>query len=160
MSVIPSSSQSCVRSGCSGAATLAFAVVMRTSIALVLLVLASAPLSAKPPGLVVKTGESWVFAIRGGQPVKARKVAATAKAGAGQVIVTVRSMMGTTMTITSNSPVAYTYQAELIGKGKPIPIRSCTLPANNQLSFEHWPQQADGVRLSNFKVATKDGACP
>lgn len=124
------------------------------------LLLASAPLSAKPPGLVVKTGESWVFAIQGGQPVKARKVAATAKAGAGRVIVTVRSMMGTTMTIASNGPVAYTYQAELIGKGKPIPIRSCTLPANGQISFEHWPQQAEGVRLSNFKVATKDGACP
>jgi hypothetical protein len=34
------------------------------------------------------------------------------------------------------------------------------LPANNRLSFENWPQKAVAVRLSDFKVATKDGACP
>jgi hypothetical protein len=133
---------------------------MRPTAGIALLFLAITPLEARSPGLTVKTGESWVFAIQGGQPIMARKVAANAKAGTGQVIVTVRSMMGTTMTISSNGPVAYTYQAELIGKGKAVPIRSCTLPANGRLAFEHWPQQADGVRLSNFKVATKDGACP
>lgn len=133
---------------------------MRSIAALALLILTTAPLAARAPGLNVKTGESWIFAIQGGQPVKARKTAASTKAGTGQVIVTVRSMMGTTMTISSNSPVAYTYQAELLGKGKAVPIRSCTLPANGRVAFEHWPQQAEGVRLSNFKVATKDGACP
>ena len=35
--------------------------------------LATAPLSAKP--LTVRMGETWVFAVRGGSPVKARKVA-------------------------------------------------------------------------------------
>lgn len=133
---------------------------MRPIVALVLLALATATSAANVPGLTVKTGESWVFAIQAGQPANARKVAPSTKANKGQVIVTVRSMMGTTMTISSNSPVAYTYQAELIGKGKAVPIRSCTLPANGGLAFEHWPQQAEGVRLSNFKVATKDGACP
>jgi hypothetical protein len=69
-------------------------------------------------------------------------------------------MMGTTMTITSNNKQAYTYKAELIGADKAVPIRSCTLPANSRLSFENWPQKAAAVRLSDFKVATKDGACP
>jgi len=134
---------------------------MRSAAALALLtLLTSAPLSAKSPSLTVKTGESWVFAIQGGQPVKARKVAASAKPGKGQVMVTVRPMMGTTMTITSNNPQAYTYKAELIGGAKAVPIRSCQLPANNRLSFENWPQKAVAVRLSDFKVATKDGACP
>jgi hypothetical protein len=118
------------------------------------------PLSAKSPGLTVKTGESWVFAIQGGQPAKARKVAPSAKPAKGQVMVTVRPMMGTTMTITSNNTHAYTYQAELIGGAKAVPIRSCQLPANNRLSFENWPQKATAVRLSDFKVATKGGACP
>lgn len=133
---------------------------MRSTVALALVLLTTAPLAASTPGLVVKTGDSWLFAIQGGQPVKARKVTPSTKAGTGTVIVTVRAMMGTTMTISSNSPVAYTYQAELLGNDKAVPIRSCTLPANGRVAFEHWPQPAEGVRLSNFKVATKDGACP
>jgi hypothetical protein len=62
--------------------------------------LSAAPVAAKP--LTVRTGETWVFAIANGQPVKARKVAASTKPAPGQVVVTVKSMMGTTMTITSN----------------------------------------------------------
>jgi hypothetical protein len=120
--------------------------------------LSAAPVAAKP--LTVRTGETWVFAIANGQPVKARKVAASAKPAPGQVVVTVKSMMGTTMTITSNNRQAYIYKADLIGGEKTVPTRSCTLPANNRLSFENWPQKATAVRLSDFKAATKDGACP
>jgi len=120
--------------------------------------LAASPLAAKP--VTVRAGESWIFAIQDGQPVKARKVAASVKPAKGEVVVTVRAMMGTTMTITSNNPIAYTYKAELIGGEKLVPTRSCTLPANNRLSFENWPQKAAAVRLSDFKPATKDGACP
>ena len=64
------------------------------------------------------------------------------------------------MTIVSNNPKPYTYKAELIGGEKAAPARSCSLPANNRLSFESWPQKADAVRLSDFKVAPKGGACP
>ena len=62
-------------------------------------------------------------------------------------------MMGTTMTVTNNSPIAYTYRAELIAGGKAQVARSCTLPANGRPVFEHWPQKADAVRISDFKVA-------
>lgn len=124
------------------------------------LLLAANPLPAVAAPLTVKTGESWMFAISRGQPVRARKVKPTVKPAPGQIIVTVTSMMGTTMSISSNNPVAYTYQAELIGAGKAVPARSCTLPANGRLSFEHWPEKANAVRLSQFKVATKGGACP
>jgi hypothetical protein len=134
---------------------------MNAKLALTLFaLLAAAPLSAKVPGLTVRTGDSWVFSIKNGQPTRARKVAPAAKPAPGQVLVTVRSMMGTTMTISSNNPVAYTYKAELVGAAKAVPTRSCTLPANNRLSFENWPQRATAVRLSEFKLATKDGACP
>lgn len=122
------------------------------------LLLAASPVAAAP--LTVKTGESWMFAISRGQPVRARKVKPAVKPPPGQVMVTVTSMMGTTMTISSNNPSAYTYQAELVGAGKAVPARSCTLPANGRLSFEHWPQKANAVRLSNFRLAGKDGSCP
>jgi hypothetical protein len=82
------------------------------------------------------------------------------KPAPGQVLVSLRSMMGTSLSIASNNPQAYTYSAELIGAEKSVPVRSCTLPANGRLSFEHWPQKASAVRISNFKLATKDGSCP
>ena len=121
---------------------------------------ASPAMAADAPGLTVKTGESWMFAIRRGQPVRARKVKPSVKPAPGQVLVTLRSMMGTSLSISSNNPQSFTYKAELIGADKPVAVRSCTLPANARISFEHWPQKADAVRISDFKVARKDGSCP
>jgi hypothetical protein len=128
--------------------------------ALVLLSLLAAPAAAQSPGLTVKTGESWMFAISRGQPVRARKVKPTVKPPPGQVLVTLKAMMGTSLSITSNNRQSFTYKAELIGADKPVPVRSCTLPANGRMSFEHWPQNANAVRISDFKVARKDGSCP
>jgi hypothetical protein len=119
---------------------------------------AVSPAAAKP--ITVKTGESWLFSLYRGEPVRPRKARPQTKPGEGQVMVTVTSMMGTTMTISSNNPVAYTYQAELVGAAKTTTARSCTLPANSRLSFEHWPEKATAVRLSHFRIAAKDGNCP
>jgi hypothetical protein len=134
--------------------------MMNRIAALSLLVLLASPVAAQSPGITIKTGESWMFAISRGQPVRARKVAPSVKPAPGQVLVSLRSMMGTSLSIASNNPQAYTYSAELIGADKSVPVRSCTLPANGRLSFEHWPQKASAVRISNFKLATKDGNCP
>ena len=128
--------------------------------ALLCSLLAAAPAAAKPATLTVKTGESWVFSIQGGQPVRARKVDPSVRLLRGQVLVTVRPMMGTTMTISSYNSVSYTYQAELIGADKPTKARACTLPADRRVSFEHWPQKAEAVRLSNFQPAPAGGSCP
>ena len=133
---------------------------MKPFAALALLAMLASPAAAQSAGLTVKTGESWMFAISRGQPVRARKVAPTVKPAPGQVLVSLRSMMGTSLSIASNNPQAYTFRAELIGADKAVPVRSCTLPANSRLSFEHWPQKASAVRISDFKVATKDGSCP
>jgi hypothetical protein len=124
------------------------------------LLLAAAPVQTRSGSLTVRTGETWVFSIQGGQPVRARKVDPSVRLLRGQVLVTVRSMMGTTMTISSNNPVGYTYKAELIGAGKRISDRACTLPAERRVSFEHWPQTAEAVRLSNFLPAPDGGNCP
>ena len=101
-----------------------------------------------------------MFNIFHGQPSKARKVRPSVRPAPGQVVVTARSMMGTTLTISSNNPIEYTYRAELIGAGKAVAARSCALPADSKLSFEHWPEQATAIRLSNFKPAPKGGNCP
>jgi hypothetical protein len=133
---------------------------MLRSVLTAVLLLTAQPVLAQSPGLTVKTGESWMFAISRGQPVRAHKVKPTVKPPPGQVVVTLRAMLGTSLSISSNSRQTYTYKAELIGAANAIPVRSCTLPANGRLSFEHWPEKADAVRISDFKVARQDGACP
>jgi len=122
--------------------------------------LLASPVAAQSAGITIKPGETWVFSIFHGQPAKAHKAAPSAKPGPGQVVATVRAMMGTSLTISSNNPVAYTYKAELVSSGTAVAARSCTLPADRQLSFEHWPEQATAIRLSTFKPAPKGGACP
>jgi hypothetical protein len=125
-----------------------------------LALLVASPLAAKSNGLTVKPGETWEFALSRGQPFQARKVSATEVPREGRIRVTVRAMMGTTLTILSNNPRPYTYTAELIGGARTVPARSCTLPADGRLSFENWPQKAEAIRLSNFKPARREGSCP
>lgn len=122
-----------------------------------LLLLLAAP--AQAAGLTVPVGETWLFTIRNGEPAEARKVAPSATVPTGQIKVAVRAMLGTAMTVTNNSPVAYTFRAELISGGKATIARSCTLPSNARPAFEQWEQKADAVRISGFKIADADGRC-
>ncbi len=122
-----------------------------------LLLIAAAP--AQAAGLTVRTGETWLFTIKNGEPAQARKVTPSAKIGKRQIKVSVRSILGTAMTVTNNSPIAYTFRAELISGGKATVARSCTLPAKARPVFEQWEQKADAVRISEFKVAGADGRC-
>jgi hypothetical protein len=122
-----------------------------------LLLIAAVP--AQAAGLTVRSGETWLFTIRNGEPAQARKVTPSAKIGKGQIKVSVRSILGTAMTVTNNSPIAYTFRAELISGGKATVARSCTLPAKARPVFEQWEQNADAVRISDFKVAGTEGHC-
>ena len=128
---------------------------MKGALSLLLLLVAS-PVQAAP--LTVRTGESWVFVVKNGEPAKAHKVASSAKPARGQVMVTVKPLMGTAMFMTNNSPVAYTFKAELLRAGKPTAARACTLPAKGRPIFEQWDQKADAVRVGGFK-ATDEGRC-
>ena len=115
------------------------------------------PALAEP--LTVRTGETWIFTLDHGDPVHARKAAATAQPARSEIKVAVRALFGTTMTITNNSPVGYTLQAQLIAAdGKAMNARTCGAPANNQPALESWPQRAAAVRIGNFKSA-KGGRC-
>ena len=121
------------------------------------LLLSAAP--AHAAGLTVRTGETWIFEIKNGEPAQARKVTPSAKIPKGQVKVSVRALLGTAMTVTNNGPIAYTFRAELLKDGKATAARPCTLPANARPIFEQWEQKADAVRISNFTLAGAEGHC-
>jgi len=125
--------------------------------ALMLLLLVAAPVQAAP--LTVKTGETWIFTIRNGEPAKARKVTPSARIAKGQIKVSVRALMGTTMSVTNNSPIAYTFRAELLQGGNVVAPRPCTLPANARPIFEQWKEKADAIRIGNFTAASAGGRC-
>jgi hypothetical protein len=128
-------------------------MIARVSAALLASALLAAPLSAKE--FTVRTGESWIFTIRHGHADKARRVAADSLPARGEIRVTARRMMGTTVTMLNNSATAYTFRATLVGlDGKALTAKSCVLPANNRLAMESWPQVAAAVRLSDFKATT------
>jgi hypothetical protein len=121
------------------------------------LVLVASAAIAEP--LTVRTGETWLFTIDHGEPAHARKVDATVKPASGEVKVSVRSLFGTMMTISNNSPQGYTFQAQLLGaNGAAMNVRACGLPPNNQPALESWPQKAGAVRIFDFKPA-KGGRC-
>ena len=122
-----------------------------------ILLIAAAP--AQAAGLTVRMGETWLFTIKDGEPAQARKVTPSAKIGKRQIKVAVRPIFGTAMTVTNNSPIAYTFRAELISGGKATVARSCTLPANARPVFEQWEQKAEAVRIGDFKAAGSDGRC-
>ena len=117
----------------------------------------AAPAVAAP--LTIHVGETWVFAIRDGQPTNAHKAALSTAPAKGQVRATVSALGGTTMTLTNATGIAFTFRAELIAAdGKVTATRSCTLPATNRQAFESWPQRAVTVRIGSFKRTT-GGSC-
>ena len=129
---------------------------MKLALALLLLA-AAAP--AQAAGLTVRMGETLFFSVKDGEPANARRVSPSAKIPKGQIKVSVRPLMGTSMVVTNNSPVAYTFRAELLSGGKTSVARACTLPANARPAFEQWQEKAEAVRISGFKAATADGRC-
>ena len=132
---------------------------MRIFLLLGALLLAS-PAPAAGKGLTVPMGETWMFRLDRGQPVQARKTAPDAKPRRGEIRLTLRAMIGTTMTLISNSPRSYTYRATLIAvNGTEVAARSCALPGDNRFAFESWPQSASAVRVADFKPAGDDSVC-
>ena len=130
---------------------------MRAAVAIALFL---APFAAQAGPLTVRAGESWVFSVRGGEPANARRVAASAKPAKGQIMVSLRRLMGTSLFVTNNSGAAWVFRAELLKGGKAVAAKSCTLPAKPAPVLEQWPQQADAVRIGRFQPAPKDGSCP
>ena len=118
-----------------------------------------AAIPAQAAGLTVRSGETWFFTVKDGEPANARRVSASAKIPKGQIKVAVRPLLGTSMVITNNSPIAYTFRADLLSGGKGALAPSCTLPANARPTFEQWQEKAEAVRIGSFKRASADGRC-
>ena len=126
--------------------------------ALILVGLA-APLSAK--SLTVRMGETWLFAVRDGSPVEARRVTAITIPAPGQFKVSLQPLLGSTMTITNNSRFDYAYRATLVlPSGKPGAAKSCAVPANGRVAIEQWTRAVAAVRLDRFKRAPAGSLCP
>lgn len=126
---------------------------------LALLTLAAAmPASAAP--LTVRMGENWIFSVRNGEPVNARKVGTAASPAHNQFKVSLQPMMGTTMTVINNSRHDYAYRATLVVDGKPAEAKSCAVPANGRLAIEHWLKTVSAVTLSHFRAAPAGSLCP
>ena len=121
--------------------------------------LLTAPVAAQAKPLTVKVGESWAFQVKGGDPVKARRVAGTAKPAKGEIMVTVKSFLGTMLTAVNGTGRGWTFKAELLNGGKASPARTCTLPANHIPTMEQWQgRKAEAVRISKF-VPADGGNC-
>lgn len=132
---------------------------MTEMLRLALLALAALSTAASAAPLTIHPGETWIFTIAEGQPAKAHKAKATAKPGKGELVATARAFLGTTLVVTNNSGVAFTYNAELLSGGKASAARSCTLPANGAPTLEYWDEKADSVRIGNFRATGTEGRC-
>ena len=129
---------------------------MKPLLGFALLAIASA-VQAEP--LSVRVGESWVFKISDGQPAAAHKTEATAKPAKGEIMIAVRGLFGTTMILTNNTAVSYSFNAELLPGRNMTAVRTCTLPPGGKPVVEQWDQKAEFVRISNFRAAGNEGVC-
>ena len=119
----------------------------------------STPVCANP--LTVRMGETWVFAVRGGSPVEARKVQADTRAAPGQLKVSLQPLFGATMTVTNASRFDYAYRATLVlPTGATGTAKSCVVPANGKTAIEQWTKPVAAVRLDRFKPAPAGALCP
>ena len=134
-------------------------MIARRLVSALILSALAAPLSAKP--LTVGMGETWLFAVRNGSPVEARKVAAITAPAPGQFKVSLQPMLGSTMTMTNNSRFDYAYRATLVlPSGKPGAAKACAVPANGRVAIEQWTRPIAAVRLDRFKRAPAGSLCP
>ena len=124
-----------------------------------MLLLAMSGAAAAEP-LTIRVGESWAFAIKGGEPVRARRVKPSATPARGEIKATLTGLGGTSLTLTNRSSTSYTFNAELVGVAAKVAPRTCTLPAAMKPALEYWPQKASAVRLSRFRAAKAPGSCP
>ena len=124
------------------------------------LIFASLSGVAPASGVAVKMGESWLFALDRNRPVKARPAPATAVPAPGEILVVLRPMFGSTMTVTGNLPAATNYRATLIlADGKQGATRACSLPAGRMTVVENWPRSVAAIRLDRFKPAPAGATC-
>ena len=125
------------------------------------LIFAALPAVASASGITVKMGESWLFALDRGRPVNAHRSPPTAIPAPGQILVVLRPMFGSTMSVFGNLPAATDFRATLIhSDGSRGAVRACSLPAGRMTVVENWAKPVAAIHLDRFKPAPVGGACP
>ena len=109
-------------------------------------------------GFVIQLGETWLFQLDQGRPINARKVDANAKPAVGELFVTLRPQLGTTMVIANNSAKFYNYRALMMRRpGDRAEATSvCTVMSNGRMGFENWPYPIAAIHLSDFTQAPEN----
>ena len=125
----------------------------RVAVALLTIAALAGPASARDTaGLVIQSGETWIFQVQQGQPVNAHKAGADAKPAAGEFLVTLSLQNGTMMQVVNNTDKFYNYRAFMLkrpdDKGQRTSV--CTLMSNGRMGFENWPYAIPAIRLSDF----------
>ena len=134
--------------------------LMRFAVLFAGLALAATPGAAPAQSVTVAMGHALLFSLDHGQPAHVREAPADAVPAVGEMLVAVRPMLGTTMSVTGNLPRGVRYRATLIfANGKTGEARACVLPAGRQTAFEHWPKAVAAVRLDRFRPAPASSAC-
>jgi hypothetical protein len=133
----------------------------RLATALILVALpATTPAVPRASGVTVKMGESMIFALERGRPVKVRAATPTTSPAAGEILVVLRPMFGSTMSVTGNLSAATDYRATLIqADGRGSATRACSLPAGRMTVVENWPKPVAAIRLDRFKAAPAGATC-
>jgi hypothetical protein len=128
----------------------------RRLVLLVACLVTGSPAFADPQGLVVKSGETWVFHLENGQPAGAHLVADNAKIAPGELMVTMKAENGTMLTVTNNTDKFLNYHATMVAGAREKPTSVCTLMSNGRMGFENWPYSIRAIRLSDFEPAAEN----
>jgi hypothetical protein len=109
------------------------------------------------PGLLVKMGETWVFQIENGQPVKIRPSKESDTLAPGEVQVSLSNSAGTMMTVKNNAGTWLNYKAFMTPKAgkKGTPTSVCTVMSEGRMGVEVWPGTIPAIRITEFTPAAE-----
>jgi hypothetical protein len=109
------------------------------------------------PGLLVKMGETWVFQIDKGQPVKIRPSKQGDTLAPGEVQVSLENSAGTMMTVKNNAGTWLNYKAFMTAKEgkKGTPTSVCTVMSEGRMGVEVWPGSIPAIRVTEFTPAAE-----
>jgi hypothetical protein len=117
--------------------------------------LASAGKEKAMPGLLIKSGETWIFHLENGQPTNPRPATEADKPGKDELKASLSSRMGALLTISNNTSQLLNYRAFITPKPgkKGTPTSVCTLLSNGRGAFENWQNAIPAIRIADFTPA-------
>jgi hypothetical protein len=111
------------------------------------------------PGLLIKSGETWIFHLEKGQPANPRPATKADQLGKDELKASLSLEAGAMLIITNNTSQFLNYHAFITPKPgkKGAPTSVCTIMSNGRMAFESWPNSIPALRLADFTPAQEDG---